>query len=695
MNRGILHLGRAAGLIAVLVAPAACQLVGGIEDTSLFEGDGGPGGPDGGGGDGGTPSERFVRGVAGGVVEPVALRLQLSDGSELLSVTGDGPFAFQTPLEEGVSYTVSLEGQPPCALDRASGTIAGADGDIALSCNGAATLSELVLLGPSAPDLALMPTELGYTAEVSLLQQRISIAATAQPGTMIRVAGMPVDSGTPSPPVPLVLGDNEVEIVLEHSSGLRRTYRVNVRRAADVAQFVYGKASNAEGLDRFGQSVALDGDTLAVGATGEDSGAAGVNGDQGNNTSAANSGAVYVFRRTPQGWVQEAYVKASNPDTDDGFGFSVALSGDFLAVGATGEDSASLTNPQDDTAAGSGAVYVFRRSGSGWAQEAYIKASNLEAGDIFGHSVALSGDTLAVGATGEDSPDTGVNSGQGGNDTATADSGAVYVFRRDTNGGWAEEAYVKAFNTDGNDQFGIGVALSNDTLAVGASGEDSVSADAQLDDSATDSGAVYVFRRTNGNWAQEAYLKASNVGARDRFGQRVALSNDLLAVAAPQEDSASTGVNGVQANDGAADSGAVYVFERTGTAWTQEAYVKASNTAGLDNFGQSVALAGDVLAVGAFFEDSASAGVGGDDTDDSLDDSGAAYVFVRAASGWTQAGYIKAFNPGGSDLFGFSVALGGDALVVGASNEDSSDRGIGGDGTNNTASDSGAAYIFH
>jgi hypothetical protein len=189
------------------------------------------------------------------------------------------------------------------------------------------------------------------------------------------------------------------------------------------SQQAYIKASNTDWEDLFGISVALSGDTLAVGAFGEDSAASGVNGDQGNNTEFSDdyhAGAAYVFERDEAGiWSQQAYVKASNPDADDDFGMSVALSGDTLTVGARNEGSAAtgINGDEDDNSAlSAGASYVFARDAAGvWSQQAYIKASDTDALDSFGLPVALSGDTLAVGADGEDSGATGVSGNQGNN----------------------------------------------------------------------------------------------------------------------------------------------------------------------------------------------------------------------------------------------------------------------------------------
>jgi len=296
-----------------------------------------------------------------------------------------------------------------------------------------------------------------------------------------------------------------------------------------------------------------------------------------------------------------------------------------------------------DLAAQAGAVYVFRRGATVWTQEAYVKATNTAAGDDFGTAVALSddGDTLAVGAYSEDSAAVGVGGNQASNQAL--DSGAVYVYRR-TGSSWAPEAYVKASNTEAGDQFGGAVALSGDgvRLAVGAYAEDGAAVGVGGDganNQAVGSGAVYVFTRGAGAWAQEAYVKASNTGGSfgpggfsgDQFGQSVALSVDgtRLAVGAPLEQSAATGVGGDQASDGVERAGAAYVFERAVGGWGQGAYVKASNTGAADLFGYTLALSRDglTLAVGAFGEASASGGVMANPNDDTAPGAGAAYVY--------------------------------------------------------------------
>ncbi|HWO26070.1 MAG TPA: DUF4215 domain-containing protein [Kofleriaceae bacterium] len=394
------------------------------------------------------------------------------------------------------------------------------------------------------------------------------------------------------------------------------------------------------------------------------------------------------------------YVKASNTGAADLFGVSVALSADgsTLAVGAYGEDSAATGvngDQSSNAAASSGAVYVFTRSGATWVQQAYLKASNTGANDLFGWSVTLSADgsTLAVGAYQEDSAATGIDGDQ--LDASAGDAGAAYVFTR-SGTTWSQQAYVKASNTGTGDNFGYRVALSGDgsTLAVGARLEDGAA------NATPDSGAAYVFTRSGATWSQQAYVTASNPDGGDQLGYSIALSGDgsTLVVGALAEDSAATGINGDQTSNSAASAGAAYVFTRSGTTWSQQAYVKASNTDSGDQFGYSVALSGDgsTLAVGAFVEDSAATGINGDQTSNSAASSGAVYVFARSGTTWSQQAYVKASNTGGSDFFGHSVTLSGDgsALAVGAYMEDSAATGTNGNQTDNSALNAGAVYAF-
>ena len=505
--------------------------------------------------------------------------------------------------------------------------------------------------------------------------------------------------------------------------------------ALRTATIGFVKASNAEGLPQTGEfeyfgwavDVAGDGRTFAVSAYNEASGATFVNGDQSDN-SVIRSGAVYVFTEDETGWFQQAYIKASNTNSLDHFGDSLALSadGNTLAIAASDEDGASSGVNGDDSVIGnfgSGAIYVYVRTGDVWQLEAYIKASHPDAADAFGRSVALSddGNTLVVGAPNEDG--SGVGSNADASDNSATDAGAAYVFGR-TGSDWTQTAYIKASNTEAEDRFGSKVTLSRDgqTLAVTAQSEDSaargINGD-QSDNSATGvgsvtqgTGAVYVFSLDNGNWVQEAYVKSSNLDTDDQFGRSLALSatGDRLVVGALQEDGAGTGVNSTDEVDNSLEAaGAAYVFSRTGGSWSQEAYVKASNTDRSTFFGAAVDLdaSGDLLVVGAFNESSLATGINGSQALGPIRGVGAGYLFQRdSVTGvWQQRSYIKPSNsdqnpdfPGFGRLMRFGEALAlsadGEVLVVGAISEESSATGINGDQVNQDAAYSGAAFVY-
>ena len=524
-------------------------------------------------------------------------------------------------------------------------------------------------------------------------------------GNFVEVASIPADAQ--SYELEVFLPDKvnaRYKLAACNAGGCSESAEVGVAVEQLVKAVGYFKASNTDAGDEFGRHMALsaDGNTLAVGAEYESSNATGINGDQSDN-SAQYSGAVYVFAHDATGrWVQQAYIKASNAETWDTFGEAVALSadGNTLVVGAPGEDSnaAGIGGVQSDNSlSDSGAVYVFVRDANDtWSQQAYIKASNPGQGDDFGTSAYLSqdGNVLVVGAPGEDASATG-----GQNDNSTSDSGAVYVFTRNAAGSWNQQAYIKASNAGAGDKFGEVLSLAADgaTLAVGAYGEDSSASGGPEDNSAADSGAVYVFKRSSGVWSQQAYLKASNAGSGDEFGYSVALAGDgnTLVVGADREASNATGINGNQNNDSSSNSGAVYIFTNNSGAWTQEAYVKASNTDSEDMFGFSTSITRDGTKVVACSpeEISGATGINGNENDNS-GGGGACYVFVSDGGTWKQQAYVKASNRSG--YFGDWVAISGDGktMAVSGSLERGGAKGIGGDQNDYSASTSGAVYVY-
>ena len=357
-------------------------------------------------------------------------------------------------------------------------------------------------------------------------------------------------------------------------------------------------ADDGSANDFFGLSVALAGDTAVIGAQGDDD-----NGD--------DSGAAYVFNRKGSGWSQQAKLTAVDGAAGDEFGGSVALSGEMALIGARGDD---------DNGDGSGAAYVFTRSGAGWNQQAKLTAADGAAGAEFGYSVALSGDTAVIGAARDD--DKG------------DDSGSVYVFTR-SGTDWSQQAKLTAADGAKGDVFGISVALSGDTVVVGADLDD---------DKGENSGAAYVFTRSKGRWSQQAKLTATDGEAVDIFGVRVAISGDTALIAARRDDDAVKGV----------DSGSAYVFIRSGTSWIQQAKLTAEDAEAGDMFGYNVALSGDTAVITAAMDD-----------DNGLK-SGAAYAFTRSGVDWSQQTKLTAPDGAADDVFGWSVALSGNTALIGA-----------------------------
>jgi hypothetical protein len=261
--------------------------------------------------------------------------------------------------------------------------------------------------------------------------------------------------------------------------------------------------------DGFGASVAIWGETVVVGAPGEASAATGVNGNESDDSAPA-AGAAYVFELIDGTWEQTAYLKASNTDAGDRFGFAVAIRGDTIVIGAEREDSGDTENQGDNSAIDAGAAYVFERMGGTWEQTQYLKASNVDEGYFFGATVALTDTTLVVGSPGESS-------------VGGQNSGAAYVFTI-VDGAWTQTNFYKAFNAD------MGSAFAGPPGSVA--------------------------------YGQPSTLIKCEAQATTK-GSSLSLDGDTLIVGTPYEDSAAVGVNGVPTNNRIPDSGAVYVFDNS------------------------------------------------------------------------------------------------------------------------------------
>jgi trimeric autotransporter adhesin len=397
-------------------------------------------------------------------------------------------------------------------------------------------------------------------------------------------------------------------------------------------------ASDGADGDGLGDSVAISGSTVAVGAPGH------------TVAGHAGQGAVYVFSRPASGWknaTQTAELTASNGAAGDGLGSAVGFSGSTIVAGAPGAHAVVGQG-------GRGAVYVFSQPASGWkyaAQTAELSASDGAAGDELGYSVSISGTTVAAGA-----PEHSVASHGG--------QGAVYVFSRPASG-WknaAQTAELTASDGAASDELGYSVAIDGSTIGAGAGGHAVAGHGNQ--------GAVYVFSQPASGWksaTQTAELIASDGVADDRLGDAVAVSGATIA--------GGSVLHAVGANSG---QGAVYVFSRPASGWKsgfQTAELTASDGAPGDGLGYSIGVSGATLAAGAY-----SHAVGG------ANDRGAVYVFSQPASGWknaTQSAELTASDGAASDELGFSAAIDGETIVAGAPQH-----------LTGAAGRPGAAYVF-
>lgn len=380
-----------------------------------------------------------------------------------------------------------------------------------------------------------------------------------------------------------------------------------IRGPCDLQQLVKLIASDAAGNDFFGVSTAMSGDTLVVGARRDD------------HSGGTNAGSAYVFVRAGGVWTEQAKLAASDGSADEEFGRVVAISGDTIMVGVELDD---LPGAND-----AGSVYVYVRSGSSWTQQAKLTANDAAGADHFGCTVAISGDTLVAGAFSDDY-------------SGFTNPGSAYIFTR-TGDVWTQQAKLIPSDVASGDSTGRGVAISGDTVVVGS-----------MDDAGgfLFAGAAYVFVRSGSTWSEQAKLIRSDAPEDDWFGWMVAIEGDTIVVSAHQDDHAA-----------GANAGTIYVFERSGSVWTEQAKLIASDAQASDSFGRSVALNGERLAVGTAVR--------------------SAYLFVRSGGEWTEADSVVSDAPT-DDSFGDSVAISDEIMVVGASYDD--EAGL----------DAGTAYVF-
>ena len=411
------------------------------------------------------------------------------------------------------------------------------------------TYAQIGMGGQPHPSAALdvKATDKGfYPPRLTTIQRKAIV--NPQPGIFV----FDLDQGT----FYLFDGQNWLPLAFQNPTSIMPTTRL---------------ASDGAAGDNFGNSVAISGDYALVGAYTD---AIGANSQQGS---------AYVFVRSGSSWIQQAKLTATDGAANDLFGVSVAISGDYAIVGAYGDDIGANGDQ--------GSAYVFFRSGSSWTQQQKLTAADGAVNDNFGIGVAISGDYALVGAYQDDIG-------------ANANQGSAYVFVR-SGSSWIQQAKLTATDGAANDLFGVSVAISGDYALAGAFGDD-IGANA-------DQGSAYVFVRSGSSWIQQAKLTATDGAANDLFGNSVAISGDYALVGAPYDD---IGANTQQ--------GSAYVFVRSGSSWTQQQKLTAADGAANDNFGNSVAISGDYALVGAPYDD-----IGANIQQ------GSAYVFKRTGTGWS------------------------------------------------------------
>lgn len=366
--------------------------------------------------------------------------------------------------------------------------------------------------------------------------------------------------------------------------------------------------------DRFGYSVDLDGDTALVGIPQDASGA-------------GYSGSAYVFQWSGSDWEPQAKLVADGAYTTTRLGMAVAIRGDTAVVGAP------FTTVQDK--ASQGAVWVFTRHDGVWSEQAILIAADGASSDLFGSSVAISGDTILVGA-------------ERGDSSAVTNSGAAYVFSRQGSS-WILDAKLQATDGAPNDFFGASVALEGNTALVGAYWHDV--------DGRANQGAVYAFRRLQSGWEQQAKLAASDGAALEEFGRAVDLQGGR-AVIGSEFSSADP-----------ARRGAAYVFAHDGVSWAEEAKLTSWDSGvSQQGFGRTVGISGDTVFVGA-----PRAAVG------SNLGQGAAYFFRRTAQGWAPLQKLSGTDAGAVDEVATSIALDAGRVLLGTPNArvgNNNDQGV-------------------
>ena len=439
-----------------------------------------------------------------------------------------------TVSTEAWSWSMQLQGyDTTLPIAETNTTTYERDGLTEWYINGPVGLEQGFTLHEPAGRIATLELALLGDLTPTLVDEQTMILQTASGVTTLRYHGLVAYDATHRQlPAWLALGG----VLRIHVDTSGAVYPVTIDPWVETQKLT---ASDAVDFDRFGFSVAIDGTTAIVGAPQN-----------------ALDGAAYIFTESGGVWTEQAKLVASDSSPNNLFGISVAIDGTTAIIGAF--DGGALNGSR-------GVVYVFTESGGVWTEQTKLIASDAHVGDNFGLSGAIRGATVIIGAPGQ--------SNGGG-----VHQGAIYVFT-ESGGVWTQQAKFTLSDAQDNDQFGYPVAIDGTTAVVGAFAEGRAGGDSH--------GAAYIFTENSGVWSQQARLAAPTPMDLDWFGGAVAIDGTTVIVSAPGED-------GVAEN-----SGAVYVFTGSGATWTQEARLTASDAQFFDHFGAEVAIDGTTVIIGA------------------------------------------------------------------------------------------------
>ncbi|MBS3741971.1 MAG: FG-GAP repeat protein, partial [Candidatus Cloacimonetes bacterium] len=331
----------------------------------------------------------------------------------------------------------------------------------------------------------------------------------------------------------------------------------------------------------------------------------------------------FVTTGLPANWADEFKITASDGDPTDFFGCSVSIDGDYAIIGSASDNVTGLN---------SGSAYIFHRNGTTWTEQQKLTASDSDGNDNFGYSVSIDGDYAIIGARYDE------ENGE--------DAGSAYIFHR-TGSTWTEQQKLTAADGGVDDHFGISVCIDSDYAIIGAR---------EMPEPSTTSGSAYIFHRSGTTWTEQQKLTASDGGDGELFGVSVYIDGEYAIIGAQQDD------------DNGSASGSAYIFHRSGTTWTEQQKLTAADGASGDKFGTSVCIDGEYAIIGAELDD------------DNGTDTGSAYIFDRSGTTWTEQQKLTAADGGVDDYFGTSVYINDDFVYIGAEG---------------SGSDTGSTHIYH